>query len=213
MTYIYLVEIRNNKVYIGKTKNPKSRKNNHKKTYGKNIEFTILDQVDSIKHDDWEPLETYWISQFRTWGFEIENIRKKGGSGADAWSEESKNNIRGIKKPQLSEKLKEYYKTNPGPNKGKILSEETKNKMKKPRPGSGGKGKPKPKEWAERMSELKTGKPSNRCKPVLQYDLENNFIKEWSSAQEAIKAGFGDVVSCCNGRQKTAGKHCWKYKK
>jgi group I intron endonuclease len=212
MTYIYLVEIGNNQVYIGKTKNINNRKGDHKRTYGKDIKFTILDQVDSIKHDDWEPLETYWIEQFNAWSFKILNIRKKGGSGSDTWSEESKNKLR-KPKPQLSIRLKEYYKTNPGPNKGKIFSEETKNKMKKPRPGSGGKGKPKPKEWAERMSKLKTGKPSNRCKPVLQYDLENNFIKEWSSAQEAIKAGFGDVVSCCNGRQKTAGKHYWKYKK
>jgi len=211
MTYIYLVEIGNNKVYVGKTKNPKSREGDHKRIYGKNIGFTILDQVNSIKHDDWEPLETYWINQFRAWGFKIENIRKKGGSGADAWSEESKNNITGIKKPYLSEYWKEYYKNNPGHNKGKILSEETKNKMRKPRPGSGNRG-PKSLETKQKMSKVKLNKPSNRCKPVLQYDLKGNFIKEWPSAQEAVKAGFGDILSCCNGRQKTAGKHFWKYK-
>ena len=75
MTYIYLVENcygDPNKVYIGKTKN--SRKGPHKRKYGKNISYTIIDEIYSLDHKKWKPLEAYWIEQFRQWGFELMNI-------------------------------------------------------------------------------------------------------------------------------------------
>ena len=93
ITYIYLIEnIENgtNKVYIGKTKNIDWRKEVHERTYGKQIKFTIIDQIESLFKYDWEPLETYWIEQFRQWGFEVVNKRKKGGSGPGYWTDEMK---------------------------------------------------------------------------------------------------------------------------
>jgi len=70
-----------NKVYIGKTVN--TRKDNHTRTYGKQIEYTYIDEINSIHREDWEPLETYWIQQFMAWGFEVVNIKKIGGSGSE----------------------------------------------------------------------------------------------------------------------------------
>ena len=60
----------------------------------------------------------------------------------------------------------------------------------------------------ERMSEAKS-------KPVLQFDKEDNFIKEWSSTQECGRNGFhqGTVASCCRGERKTHKGYIWKYKK
>jgi hypothetical protein len=58
-TKIYLVTNINdnpNKAYIGKTKN--SRENNHKKAFGNNIKYNIIDEVESLNRNDWEPLET-----------------------------------------------------------------------------------------------------------------------------------------------------------
>lgn len=110
MTYIYLVENcygSPNKVYIGKTKNPLKRKNNHKKIYGYNITYVIIDQVDSLKRKDWEPLETYWIEQFRQWGFEIINIRRKGGSGPEFHTIKTKNSI---SKKLMGREYKEEWK-------------------------------------------------------------------------------------------------------
>lgn len=53
-------------------------------------------------------------------------------------------------------------------------------------------------------------------KPVLQFDLQNNFIKEWESAKEAsISIGrpkSDDIGACCRGRQKTAFGFIWKFK-
>ena len=114
-----------NKVYIGKTKN--SREKDHKKIYGNSIEYFYVDEVESLNHKDWEPLETYWIEQFRQWGFEIMNKRRKGGSGPDFHTEKTKQKISqavmGHKK-SLETKTKMSLS-----HKGKILSKECKQKM------------------------------------------------------------------------------------
>lgn len=50
-------------------------------------------------------------------------------------------------------------------------------------------------------------------KPVIQYDLNENFIKEWPSIAEAKRwLGSGDITGCVNGKQKQAGGYVWKFK-
>ena len=80
ITYIYLVENcygDPNKVYIGKTISPKHRYNGHKRKFGKKIIYTIIDQIYSLDRKDWKPLETYWIQQFKAWGFKKALIATK----------------------------------------------------------------------------------------------------------------------------------------
>jgi hypothetical protein len=92
MIYIYLLENLEqhpNKIYIGKTKNINYRKNSHKHNYGDNIHFTIIDQIQSHNKTDWKPLESYWIEQFKQWGFELIN-QNSGGGGLDYVSDEVK---------------------------------------------------------------------------------------------------------------------------
>jgi hypothetical protein len=52
-----------------------------------------------------------------------------------------------------------------------------------------------------------------RKKIILQYDLQNNFIKEWSGVKEAMsaynQARVGDVA---NGKARTAAGYYWKWK-
>ena len=63
------------------------------------------------------------------------------------------------------------------------------------------------------MRDKKIGK-TYRNKPILQFDLNGNFIKEWESIKKAKDwLGKGDIHSCCIGKQKTAGGFVWKYKK
>ena len=61
----------------------------------------------------------------------------------------------------------------------------------------------------------KYGKNSNRAIPILQFDLNNNFVKQWDS-QIDIQRELGykqSVISnCCNGRGKTAYGYIWKHK-
>ena len=55
----------------------------------------------------------------------------------------------------------------------------------------------------------------NLSKPILQFDLQGSFIKEWSSgieAEEFTKISRASICSCCKGNLKTAGGFVWKYK-
>ena len=54
-----------------------------------------------------------------------------------------------------------------------------------------------------------------RSKAVLQFDLQDNFIKEFPSAMQVERElGFanGNIVNCCKGKYKTAYGYKWKYK-
>lgn len=50
-------------------------------------------------------------------------------------------------------------------------------------------------------------------KPVLQYDLNGNVIKQWGSARETKIEGFDSshIRRCCNGMNKTHKGFIWKY--
>jgi len=194
ITKIYLVKNcydDPNKVYIGKTKN--TRYYHHKKTYGNNIEYTIIDEINSLKRKDWGFLEDYWLEQFRQWGFEVVNINKKGGSGPEFLSEKSRTKIR-LKK------------------KGIIFSTEWKNKI-----SIAKKGISKPKEFGNKVRNNRDHKKLGKLiqKPINQYDLKGKFIKEWPS-NKSISKYFKISPSCitdtCNGKQKSSCGFIWKFK-
>lgn len=51
--------------------------------------------------------------------------------------------------------------------------------------------------------------------PVLQYDKNGIFVKEWPCgkiAAETLKIDASGITACCKGKQKTSGKYIWKYK-
>ena len=99
----------------------------------------------------------------------------------------------------------------------KKLSKETKRKM-----SEAHKGNVRSQETRDKISKSMKGKiiPKEKLKkPVLQYDLEGNFIKEWNSGSEATivltnyKNKCSTLISeCCNGKRKTAYKFIWKFK-
>ena len=54
-----------------------------------------------------------------------------------------------------------------------------------------------------------------RTKPVLQYDLNDNFIKEWNSSKDAslfLKIGEKTIRNSCLGIQGKNAIFKWKYK-
>lgn len=76
--------------------------------------------------------------------------------------------------------------------------------------------------WKENLSKIqkriirKKGKYSSRAKKVYQYDLDNNFIKEWDYIKEAEffynkNINSKNIVACCNNRQNTAYGYIWKH--
>ena len=189
ITYFYLItgiDNNPNKVYIGKTINPLTRKDNHKRKYGNDIQYDIFDQIPSIKSCDWKPIESYWIEQFKVWGFEVIN-KNKGGGGPSFRTEEQKNQIR---KSKL----------------GKKHSPETKYKM------SISNSKPKPSGFGLKLRKPNIKKVS--YKPIIQCDLQGNPITEWrgcKAASDKLNINIGSISSCCKGRYKTAGNFIWKY--
>ena len=55
----------------------------------------------------------------------------------------------------------------------------------------------------------------SKSKKILQYDLNNNFIKEWECLAEVERQtniSYSNIIACCRGKRKTAGKYIWKYK-
>lgn len=70
-------------------------------------------------------------------------------------------------------------------------------------------------EWCDNKYNNAYGTRTERCcKPVLQYDLEGNFIREWKSTAECGRNGFkqGAVAACCRGELKKYKDFIWKYK-
>lgn len=55
----------------------------------------------------------------------------------------------------------------------------------------------------------------NISRPILQYDRNGNFIKEWygiKNASQNLNISTSNIVTCCQNKRKTAGGYVWKYK-
>ena len=63
--------------------------------------------------------------------------------------------------------------------------------------------------------EAKAKSAAKHKKPVLQYDLQNNLIKEWPGivdAQNNTGIGRHNIGMCLKTKTKSAGGFIWKYK-
>lgn len=51
------------------------------------------------------------------------------------------------------------------------------------------------------------------AKPVCQYDLDGNLIKQWNTIKECMEYGFdsSNISKCCKGKKKTHKGYIWKY--
>lgn len=66
----------------------------------------------------------------------------------------------------------------------------------------------------ERFSKRFKGK-KRISKPIFQYTIDGEFVKEWKSGYEIRKSEFsrGCVIDVCNGVRKTANGYFWSYNK
>ena len=213
---IYLVENcygDSNKVYVGKTDT--TAKYRHKKTYGKDIDYNVIDTVD-VK--DWKYWEKYWIAQHRQWGFELMN-KNEGGGGPTVGSRSKESiksfklkrkgwNRKGTPQPQsffdamvgrkttdeTKQKISIANKGNTPYMKGKIHKEETKQKM-----SMAHKDIPLSEEHKKSISDAMMGHTKDEVwrnnlsksasksfgKTILQLTLDGELIKEWETAKAA----------------------------
>lgn len=230
---IYTLEdpITNEIRYIGKTKNPKMRFQNHmnKKHNEKSHKTNWIESLkknglkplmvilDEVEEDNWIYWERFWIQQFKVWGFNLVN-HTSGGDGLTFENQtsfkkgnSSWNKGTGVVFDYVCKICSKNYKSSF--NNRKFCSNECHGLFNSITPNSGvfndnhipwNKGKS-----GYRLNGLK------KAIPVLQFDLDGNFIKEFYSCKDASNE-MGcieeNIRRACVGKSKTAMKFKWKYK-
>lgn len=189
-------------LYVGKTKTPFSKRiYSHKLRFGEDI---LMEEINKIEEINWKFWEKHYISLFKSWGFELinKNIGGGGPQGGYFLTQDTKNKIgksnSKLKPEGFGDKLSKIKM-------GTHLSSETRNKISKNKTNHKCYSDPK---RGEKIRESKN-------KSVLQYDLNNNFIKEFESGQQASKHTLIDargISLCCRKKGKTAGGFKWKFK-
>ena len=183
--------------YIGETSLPlKSRLSHHKRKLGKDI---LIEQLDVVSLDSWRFWESWYIELFKSWGFNLTN-KNKGGGGSD----------KGISKHTLESKLKIGASRI-----GKTLTTETKLKQSKSNTGiSRNKGNNFALGYI-RSEQSKNNIGKNLQKPILQCNLQNEFIQEFESinkVKEYLNTKSTVIYQCLKGKRENAYGYVWRYK-
>ena len=192
-TYIYFLHKGDNiPFYIGKTLTPlETRLKHHKwKFKNTNIQISLLDEVLT---DEWKFWEEWYIELFVCWGFDLYGNKTKKGRGPGHrpcnWGDKISQSLKG-KIPKWSEKEIKLRKTRL---KGKQFALGY--------------------QYTESQKQSMT---EGRRRIYYQYDLENNFIKEWYATKNEIASYFNkdnsSLTHHLNGRQKSAYGFIWKSK-
>lgn len=163
-----------------------------------------IDLIDCCNLTDRTWKEQYWISQLKAWGFDLVNATE-GGDGNINPSLEIREKIR---KKKLGTKT----------------SDSTKEKLSIRNSGIGNPmfGKKLSIESILKSSNSKIGKKLSEdikkkqfSRPVLQYDCNGYFIKEFNSSRDAetnTNVYRTNIMRCCNGKVNSAGGFIWLFK-
>jgi len=203
ITFIYYLHKGDNiPFYVGKTVcHNNSRLNDHRR---KLQEKVYLERIDEVPTIDWIFWEEYYIYLFKCWGFKLTN--KNNGGGGCVTRELSKETREKIGKVHLG-KLKPFSEEHRINHKNSY--KDRKNKM----------------TWGDKISNSLKGRKitwdlknvGKKLTPIYQYDLKDNFIKEWEGIKIAELfynplSKSNNIGDCCRGKQKTAYGYKWKYK-
>lgn len=120
---------------------------------------------------------------------------------------------------KISETLKKFFEDkNNHWAFGKKMSEEYSEKLRKSKINNDknvGNRKPRTEEQKKKLSESIKGRKVKRSK-ILQFDMENNLLKEWDSLREIEKFDKtlrrNQIAKCCKGLKKFYAGYIWKYK-
>lgn len=100
---------------------------------------------------------------------------------------------------ETREKIRAFLLSDKNPRRGKPLSETHRKRI-----GDANRGR-----TCKEETKIK------KSKPIIQYDMDGNYLREWISATEAAKCLGKDksnICICCKGRTKYAYGYMWKYK-
>jgi group I intron endonuclease len=191
----------NGKKYIGITRQvPKIRWKNGQ-AYTRNFYL-----YNAITKYGWETIEkTVLYSELtkeEAEQLEIETIKNNLSSNKEfGYNISLGGNCKGAHSLETREKLSRI-------NKGKKMSEETKEKQRKRMMGN------KYNLGRKMSNEKKATLLKVNSKKVIQLDKNYNFLVEYVSIREAerqTKANSGHISAVCNGKRKTAGGYKWEY--
>lgn len=211
-----IVNLSNNKFYIGSSNNLYVRRkghfndlkgNKHKNNYlqnafNKNPMYFIMIEIEKIL--DLNVLRTreqFWMDELKSYekgiGYNI-NTNAEGLLGYQH-TQETREKLRkahtGRKLPE--EQRKKISKTLTG----RSLSSETRRKI-----SESNKKTKLSKEFKDKHEEKATS--------VIQMDIEGNVIKVWKRIKEAshgLDIHSSNIIHCCKGKRKTAGGYRWAY--
>jgi hypothetical protein len=190
--------------YVGRSVSPKSRYRNHifsgRKEGKKNKKESWINSLIKIKM---KPIMEI-IEEFTNYTC-IEDIQKRETELIDEYkilfdlkNERDRTEGNYFFTEESRKKMSDSQKGNTN-KRGKIISEEGRYNC-----GNARRGK--------KQSEKEKNK---RYKPVLQYDMQENFLKEWESCTAAAKffnTRQGCISLAASGKRKTHRKFIWKYK-
>lgn len=227
-----IVNLINNKIYIGCSKNIYNRiryhqyklsKNNHENPYlqfsynkyGKdNFEYIILEECAEISLLE---RENYWVNLLnclnKNYGY---NVVGTSNTNKRIISEETKKKMSNSAKNKIRTEehcrnISKGKKGMIGPNLGKKHNFETRQKMR-----ISSLGRKASEETKLKMSKVKKGIKPKNLKSLQKYSLNNIFICTYNSITEAALSNNISRTSILNNlknRSKTAGKFIWKYEK
>jgi hypothetical protein len=211
---IYYLEFSNNEKYVGYTTTSLNKRlSNHKRVHNDVISINELEEFELSNQNQKDKiiLESYWIEQFRQWGFLLRNKNKGGGGSLSGTITEDTRKKQSEKK--LNIPLTEQHKE-------KIsLSHITRDKKTYV---SGMKNKNhsilSKKLISDKLKDEKHynyGNSANNCVQVIQFSKNNQKLKEWSSITKAsisLNLCRTDIIKVLKGKRKTCGGYIWKYK-
>lgn len=211
MIYIYILvdPITNDIKYCGKTNNIKVRLTGHLKEKKYNIEKSewiknikslglkpTIEIIDEVDDNDWDFWEKYWISQLKTWGFNLFNKTDGGEYSVTGFNHTAESKDK-ISKSQLGRKISKEWRKN--------ISE-------------GRKGIKFSDNHLKNLSLSHIGQISNNKKSIYQIDINNGeILNKFDSITNAYKYlkldifNSGLISSACKNKVKSAYGYYWCY--
>ena len=237
-----ITNIKNNKVYVGKTHHFYSRKSQHRRALFENKHFNkhlqrawniygessfVFEILEEYPIEYLYAMEHYWCNMLDSFNYEKGyNERPTHPLNKGSNSIKMREQLRQInlgKKASPEAKLKMSLAKL-----GKVTSTETKLKMSIAR-----KGKSCSEETKQKMSINRYNNPlksflgkkhseelakqiaEHRKVSIIQYSLNMQIIKEWKSSKDAcdiLGISRANISSCCTLKRKEAGGFIWRHK-
>ena len=176
--------------------------------------YEIIIYQNNLTENEAEILEKQLIHQYGRIGYEPNGILVNKSAGGYKKNYGAKKSTEAKSKISISNK-------GISRNKGKIYSEEHKQKISQSKKGwipskernIKISSKTKGRIQSVQEKEKRSHSAKSIYKSILQYDLNENFIKEWENITQAKKwLGKGDIHGCLSNKQTKAGGYKWKYK-